>query len=188
MALSDSRNQNLRSSCQFYARRTNSFCIHLDHSTCSLVNGVGADDCANKSAPTLCNGNKGTKDSSKFHPYDSCCCSKARKNSTPRPTVKFYDIKSKIFSKTPPVESGLPDDDEDDSWLDEAPEKHGVAHVLDAETSSPIDPASRYLTTFLGNEKETRISDIISDKNQKATGTQVTTVEDNDNDFSMNFD
>jgi hypothetical protein len=40
---------------------------------------------------------------------------KACKNSTPRPTVKFYNVKSKIFSKTPPKGSKLPDDhDKDD--------------------------------------------------------------------------
>ena len=104
----------------------------------------------------------------------------------PKPTVKFYYVKSRIFSKTSPAESGLPDDDEDDSWLDEAPEKHGLAQILDAETSSPVDPASKYLTTFLGNKKETPISDIIPDKDQKDT--QVTTTVGNDNDFSMNFD
>ena len=42
---------------------------------------------------------------------------KPRKNSAPKPSVKFYDVKSKIFSKKAKKASSedLPDDDEDDS-------------------------------------------------------------------------
>jgi hypothetical protein len=109
--------------------------------------------------------------------------SKARKNSTPRPTVKFYDVKSKIFSKCLPKDSKLPDDDEDDSWLDEEPERYGSVRVLDAETSSPINPASKYLATFLANEEEKATADVLPE-DIKVQG--VTAVDDND--FSMNFD
>ena len=117
---------------------------------------------------------------------------KARKNSTPRPTVKFYDVKSKIFSKTPPKGSKFPDDDEDDegdSWLDEEPELYSSVQVLDAETSSSINPASKYLATFLANKEEQSMADVIPEeiKDRKVKGPGATVVRD-DNDFSMDFD
>jgi len=66
-------------------------------------------------------------------------------------------------------------------------EQHDSVRV-DAQTSSPIDPASKYLTTFFANEKETPRADILLDKLQKASPTPVAAVERNDNDFLMNFD
>ena len=118
---------------------------------------------------------------------------KARKHSTPRPTVKFYDVKSKIFSKTLPKGSKLPDDDEDDagdSWLDEEPELYSAVRVLDADTSSPINPASKYLATFLANEEEQSTAEVSSEeiKDKKVQAVQGATGVQDDNDFSMDFD
>ena len=48
-------------------------------------------------------------------------------------------MKSKIFTKKKASKaSDLPEDDEEDSWLDE-PEVYPVARVLNAEKSSPIN-------------------------------------------------
>ena len=113
---------------------------------------------------------------------------KARKNSTPRPTVKFYDVKSKIFSKTSLKGSKLPDDDEDDSWLDEESERHDSVQVLDAETTSPINPASKYLATFLAEEEEKSTADVLPDEGKKVNNIQAPTKVGEDNDFSMDFD
>ena len=77
---------------------------------------------------------------------------------------------------TPKV-SKLPDDDEDDkgnSWLDEEPELYSSVRVLDAETSSPINPASKYLATFLANEEEQSTAEVLPDserdKGQEGSG------------------
>jgi hypothetical protein len=85
----------------------------------------------------------------------------------------------------------LPDDDEDDegdSWLDDEPQLYSSVRVLDAETSSPIYPASKYLTTFLANEEEqstTVLPEGIKDTGKKVQGA-LTGREDND--FSMDFE
>ena len=84
----------------------------------------------------------------------------------------------------------MPDHDEDDSWLDEEPEKHNSVQALDAETTSPIDPASKYLTTFLAdNEDKSTISVGVEDKkeNKLQFDLEAAAVRD-DNDFSMKFD
>ena len=116
---------------------------------------------------------------------------KPRKNSAPRPTVKFYDVKSKIFSKSAKNTSSeeLPDDDDDDSWLDEAREVYESVQELDAEKSSPIDLASKHLKTFLSYTKPEDGSGIEAlplhaDKPKFAVAPFP--VED-DNDFSMEF-
>jgi hypothetical protein len=82
----------------------------------------------------------------------------------------------------------LPDDDEDDSWLDEEPEMHNSVQVLDAETTSPIDPASKYFTTFLAdNEDKSTIPVEVEDKKGNKLQFEAAAVCD-DNDFSMKFD
>ncbi|KAF8914403.1 hypothetical protein CPB84DRAFT_1841112 [Gymnopilus junonius] len=85
---------------------------------------------------------------------------KARKHSKPRPTVKFYDVKSKIFWTTDTSDSPKVLDDEDDSWLDEKAESHPTAQSLGAETnrSSPVNLQSSMLATFLvdGETEERR--------------------------------
>jgi hypothetical protein len=84
----------------------------------------------------------------------------------------------------------LPDNDKDDSWLDEEPEKHNSVQALDAKTTSPIDPASKYLTTFLAdNEDKSTISVGVEDKkeNKLQFDLEAAAVRD-DNDFSMKFD
>ena len=84
----------------------------------------------------------------------------------------------------------MPDDDEDDegnSWLDEEPELYSSVRVLNAETSSPINPASKYLATFLANEEEQSTAEVLPEeiKDKKVPGA---TVVRDDNDFSMDFD
>jgi hypothetical protein len=62
--------------------------------------------------------------------------------------------------------------------------------ALDAETTSPIDPASKYLTTFLAdNEDKSTISVGVEDKkeNKLQFDLEAAAVRD-DNDFSMKFD
>ena len=85
----------------------------------------------------------------------------------------------------------MPDDDEDDegdSWLDEEPELYSSVRVLDAETSSPINPASKYLATFLANEEEQPTAKLLPEeiKDKKLQGATVPVRDDND--FSMDFD
>lgn len=114
---------------------------------------------------------------------------KPRKNSAPRPTVKFYDVKSKIFSKSAKKSSSedLPDDDEDDSWLDEPREAYISVRELDAEKSSPINLASKYLTTFLANTKDdSGIETLPLHANEPGPKLVPVPVQD-DNDFSMEF-
>jgi hypothetical protein len=68
----------------------------------------------------------------------------------------------------------LPDDDEDDSWLDDEPEKINSVQALDAETTSPINPASKYLTTFLAdNEDKSTIPVGVEDKKENKPGPQL---------------
>jgi hypothetical protein len=115
---------------------------------------------------------------------------KPRKNSAPKPAVKFYDVKSKIFSKSAKKGSSedLPDDDEDDSWLDEPQEVYDSVQELDAEKSSPINLASKYLTTFLAHTKDD--SGINHDMSLHANKPKVAPVPasvQDDNDFSMEF-
>ena len=113
---------------------------------------------------------------------------KPRKNSAPKPSVKFYDVKSKIFSKKAKKASSedLPDDDEDDSWLDEPQEAYDSVQELDAEKSSPINLASKYLTTFLAHTKEDDSEALPLCGNDVQVPVPVVQLKD-DNDFSMEF-
>lgn len=112
---------------------------------------------------------------------------KPRKDSAPRPAVKFYDVKSRIFSKKSSSED-LPDDDEDDSWLDEPQEVYDSVRKLDAEKSSPINLASKFLTTFLANTKDNSGNEALppSLHDNKVPNVAPIPVQD-DNDFSMEF-
>ena len=114
---------------------------------------------------------------------------KPRKNSATRPTVKFYDVKSKIFSKSAKkvTSEDSPDDDEDDSWLDEPQEAYDSVQELDAEKSSPINLASKYLATFLAHTKDdSGIEALPLHDNEPEVATVQVPVQD-DNDFSMEF-
>lgn len=116
---------------------------------------------------------------------------KPRNSSTPRPTVKFYDIKSKIFSKSGGKKdsaSELPDDDEDDSWLDEPPDVvYNSAQDLEAATSSPINLASSHLASFLANSPLATDSNSESVTQSTAKPQAAATIAQDDNDFSMEF-
>jgi hypothetical protein len=104
------------------------------------------------------------------------------------PAVKFYDVKSRIFSKSAKKGSSedLPDDDEDDSWLDEPQEVYDSVQVLDAEKSSPINLASKYLTTFLASTKDDSGIEMPLHANKPKVAPVAGSVQD-DNDFSMEF-
>ena len=99
--------------------------------------------------------------------------------------MKFYDVKSKIFTKKAPKESELldDDDDEDDTWLDEPADIYPSENFLKAEASSPIDlAASMHLRTFLADDKPASVSDHHTD------GVSLPTSPLDDNDFSMDFE
>lgn len=98
--------------------------------------------------------------------------------------MKFYDVKSKIFTKKAPKESELPDDDEDDTWLDEPADIYPSELFLKAQASSPIDlAASMHLRTFLADDKPDSVSD-----HPNMDGVSHPTSPLDDNDFSMDFE
>ena len=154
---------------------------------------------ANQGTTILCDWNKGIDFTIYRLTYQisNSLTLKPRNNSAPRPTVKFYDIKSKIFSKEskPAAKKGSsedwPDDDEEDSWLDEPQEIYNSVQELDAENSSPINLASKYLTTFLANTKDDSGIDALPpslhDNLNKPTGNVAPDSVQDDNDFSMEF-
>ena len=109
---------------------------------------------------------------------------KPRKNATPRPAVKFYDVKSRIFSKSAKKDSAdeLPDDDEDDSWLDEPQELYDTAQELEAEKLSPINLASKYLATFLADTEDSSVTHMPLNVNKPQAASAI--IRD-DNDFSL---
>ncbi|KAF8808808.1 hypothetical protein BYT27DRAFT_7222703 [Phlegmacium glaucopus] len=117
---------------------------------------------------------------------------KAHKHTTPRPTVRFYGVKGKIFnSKASTKKTDKVLDDEDDSWLNEPCEEIPPAWALDAETTSPIDATSKLLATFLADEKDHSMGSkssenlmVLTTVNAAQNGQQVIL---NDNDFSMEF-
>jgi hypothetical protein len=75
---------------------------------------------------------------------------KARLHANSKPSVKFFDIKNRFFSKT---DSKLekPDDDEDDSWLDE-PTLETFVPELSLEVSQAVNLSSHCLATVLSEE------------------------------------
>ena len=80
----------------------------------------------------------------------------------------------------------MPDDDEDDSWLDEPQEaSYKPAQKLDAESTSSINLASRHLASFLADSPVTDIS-MTQVPSQSTAESQSTDTQD-DNDFSMEF-
>ena len=109
------------------------------------------------------------------------------------PTVKFFDVKGKIFQKSSVSEQDSLNeiDDRSDAWLDE-PLEHDVipSTVLDATVDSPVNLNSKLLSSFLSNErteptkpgKET--GPLPSEHAPSTTGG--TAVLD-DNDFSLDF-
>ncbi|KDR75453.1 hypothetical protein GALMADRAFT_140951 [Galerina marginata CBS 339.88] len=111
------------------------------------------------------------------------------KNSAPKPMVKFYDVKSRIFLKSAKKASSedLPDDDEDDTWLDEPQDDvYDSVWELDAEKSSPINLASKHLAMFLADAKESSATTEGLHFNVNKPEAISAAVQD-DNDFSMVF-
>ena len=116
--------------------------------------------------------------------------SQARNHSTTRPTVKFYNVKEKIFSKKNSAEAEkLRDDEDDDGWLDEPAESFESATLLEAETSSFLDLNSKHLTTFLADTKDKASNNTVTTTGSQGPKKSSQSVNaPDDNDFSINFD
>lgn len=103
----------------------------------------------------------------------------SRLHARSKPSLKFFDIKKRFFSKSGSGDDN-PDDDEDDSWLDELdievfpPE--GSLHV-----SSNIDLSSRCLAAALSEEPIENIIESSQPNPQEAPGEP----SEQDDDFSM---
>jgi hypothetical protein len=105
--------------------------------------------------------------------------SKARLHANSKPSVKFFDIKNRFFSKSDSKLDENPDDDEDDSWLDEPNlETFHPEHSL--EVSPTIDLSSRCLAAALSDEPSSDTS-VVAPNPLEALGEPT----DLDNDFSM---
>jgi hypothetical protein len=80
----------------------------------------------------------------------------------------------------------LPDDDEDDSWLDEPQEvDYHSAQELEAESTSPINLASKHLASFLADSPDHLNS--VTPQSTAKPGPHAATDAQDDNDFSMEF-
>ena len=168
------------------------------HCSNSLTNEYSANGSKNYCATTLCHRNQGNQlkfpsiqvfmqNVNHLHYF----CSQARKYSTTRPTVKFYNLKEKIFSKKKSSESEkLLDDEDDDAWLNEPAEKYEPAVLLEAEQSSFLDLNSKHLTTYLANTKDkaSNHTTITSQGLKKRSQPASVVNPPDDNDFSINFD
>jgi len=113
----------------------------------------------------------------------------ARNKAVLHPTIKFYDLKSKLFptsrSPTPEdPEADLQIDEEDDSWLDL--DNNEVHPESTLKASSYISLKSLELATFLADDKPNRAS-IVNPDNAAGNATMMATSLDNDNDFSINI-
>ena len=101
------------------------------------------------------------------------------------PTVKFYNVKSKIFTKKAAKESDLLNDNKDATWLDEPADMYPSEMFLKAVASSPIDlAASVHLRTFLADDKLA----IASEHVMKAAQISQPSAALNNNNFSMDLD
>ena len=94
-------------------------------------------------------------------------------------------MKNKIFTKNGSKASDLPEDEEDDSWLDEPANVYPAARALNAETSSPINLTSVHLKTFFADEK---LEGSLIPENSSLTASKGTVQYADDNDFSMDLD
>jgi len=54
--------------------------------------------------------------------------------------------------------------------------------------TTSINPASKYLATFLAEEEEKSTADVLPDEGKKVNNIQAPTKVGEDNDFSMDFD
>ena len=84
-------------------------------------------------------------------------------------------------------DSKLPDDDKDDSWLDEQQETmYDSAQELKAKSTSPINLASTHLASFLADSPTDINSEtqVLPAKPQAAASA---TIAEDDNDFLMEF-
>jgi hypothetical protein len=79
--------------------------------------------------------------------------SKARAGTNSKPSVKFFDIKNKFFSKSDSKSENL-QDDEDDSWLDE-PNLDTFPLEASLDISASVHPSSQYLASVLTEDGPT---------------------------------
>ncbi|PPQ82630.1 hypothetical protein CVT26_001386 [Gymnopilus dilepis] len=102
----------------------------------------------------------------------------ARKHSTPRPTVKFYDVKSKILRT-----SGVTPESE------RLQTGKGTQSGRQDASENSINLRSKYLSNFLASEKEAeKKKDGEGKAAQSATPSKQGEGDGEDNDFSMDFD
>lgn len=80
------------------------------------------------------------------------------------------------------------DDEDDDGWLDEPPERYEPAMLLEAETASFLDLKSNHLTTFLADTKEKTSNSAVTTTSQGPKRSQPVDNTPDDNDFSIDFD
>lgn len=82
--------------------------------------------------------------------------------------------------------SDLPEDEEEDSWLDEPAEVYPAERALNAENFSPVNlSASVHLKTFLADEK---LEGSLMPENSSLKATKRDVQHADDNDFSMDLD
>ena len=94
-------------------------------------------------------------------------------------------MKNKIFTKNGSKASDLPEDEEDDSWLDEPVNVYPAARALNAETSSPINLTSVHLKTFFADEK---LEGSLIPENGSLKASEGADQYADDNGFSMDLD
>ena len=79
----------------------------------------------------------------------------SRLHARSKPSVKFFDIKNRFFSKSGAATNENPDDDEDDSWLDE-PNVKVFPPEGSLDVSPNIDLSSQCLAASLSEEPSSR--------------------------------
>ena len=76
----------------------------------------------------------------------------SRLHARSKPSIKFFDIKNRFFSKSSNADE-TPDDDEDDSWLDEPDLQVEVfPSKASLDVSSNVDLLSQCLAAALSEE------------------------------------
>ena len=114
-----------------------------------------------------------------YHPHQ--CITQSRSHARSKPSVKFFDIKNRFFSKSGSAATENPDDDEDDSWLDE-PSIEVFPPEDSLDVSPNVDLSSQCLAAALSEEPSGNLSDLTAQPNhpEEALG-------ELDDDFSMDL-
>jgi hypothetical protein len=98
-----------------------------------------------------------------------------------KPSVKFFDIKKRFFSNSGNADEN-PDDDEDDSWLDE-PDLEVFPPERSLDVSSSIYLSSQHLAAALSEEPIGNIAESSQPNSQVVLGEP----SELDDDFSMDL-